>query len=193
MPATFWLTCDIQSLKGNGFSTIKINWACTIQCVHMHVVYMQSFGISVSSRHAHATYESACLLASFINQGMHMQVTDMRTQKEIATYRGHNRDVICAAWHPYHEELFASGGYDGSLLYWLVSSPEPQVKEIKLSSICFPSSLQYCVFCIFNGSLLCWLVFNPELSLNPEPQVKEVGTNLLDSQCFVLLGFLHFD
>ena len=56
-----------------------------------------------------------------------LQVTDMRTQKEIATYRGHNRDVTCAAWHPLHEELFASGGYDGSLMYWLVSSPEPQV------------------------------------------------------------------
>jgi len=51
----------------------------------------------------------------------------MRTQKEIATYRGHNRDVTCAAWHPFHEELFASGGYDGSLMYWLVSNPEPQV------------------------------------------------------------------
>ncbi len=51
----------------------------------------------------------------------------MRTQKEIATYRGHNRDVTCAAWHPLHEELFASGGYDGSLMYWLVSDPEPQV------------------------------------------------------------------
>lgn len=51
----------------------------------------------------------------------------MRTQKELGTYRGHNRDVTCASWHPLHEELFASGGYDGSLLYWLVSSPSPQV------------------------------------------------------------------
>lgn len=58
-----------------------------------------------------------------------LKVTDMRTQKEIATYRGHNRDVTCAAWHPLHEELFASGGYDGSLMYWLVSSPEPQAEK----------------------------------------------------------------
>ena len=61
------------------------------------------------------------------DQKLTAQVTDMRTQKEIATYRGHNRDVTCAAWHPLHEELFASGGYDGSLMYWLVSDPEPQV------------------------------------------------------------------
>lgn len=57
----------------------------------------------------------------------------MRTQKELATYRGHNRDVTCAAWHPHHESLFASGGYDGSLIYWLVSNPNPQVGHLPLS------------------------------------------------------------
>ncbi|KAL3135617.1 hypothetical protein ABBQ38_006098 [Trebouxia sp. C0009 RCD-2024] len=58
-----------------------------------------------------------------------LKVTDMRTQKELATYRGHNRDVTCAAWHPQHEELFASGAYDGSLIYWLVSNPNPQAEK----------------------------------------------------------------
>ena len=57
-----------------------------------------------------------------------VEVTDIRTQREMGTYRGHNRDVTCASWHPLHEDLFASGGYDGSLLYWLVSSPNPQVR-----------------------------------------------------------------
>ena len=64
-----------------------------------------------------------------------LQVTDMRTQKEMGTYRGHNRDVTCASWHPLHEELFASGGYDGSLLYWFVSSPTPQASSL-LSTHC---------------------------------------------------------
>ena len=63
----------------------------------------------------------------------------MRTQKEIATYRGHNRDVTCAAWHPLHEELFASGGYDGSLMFWLVSDPEPQVMLTPHLRLCCPS------------------------------------------------------
>jgi hypothetical protein len=24
------------------------------------------------------------------------------------------------AWHPFHEELFVSGSYDGSIIHWLV-------------------------------------------------------------------------
>ncbi len=85
-----------------------------------------------------------------------LQVTDMRTQKEIATYRGHNRDVTCAAWHPLHEELFASGGYDGSLMYWLVSNPEPQVL---LPFIAFEhsSSLPFDLL----GSCLSWQPLAP--------------------------------
>ena len=47
--------------------------------------------------------------------------------KELGSYKGHTRDVMCAAWHPVHEELFASGSQDGALLYWLVSRSAPQV------------------------------------------------------------------
>ena len=28
--------------------------------------------------------------------------------------------VAAVAWHPVHETLFASGGSDGSLMFWLV-------------------------------------------------------------------------
>lgn len=70
-----------------------------------------------------------------------LQVTDMRTQKEMGTYRGHNRDVTCASWHPLHEELFASGGYDGSLLYWLVSSPTPQASSLLCALPCWCTRL----------------------------------------------------
>lgn len=31
--------------------------------------------------------------------------------------------VVCipaVAWHPIHEALFASGGSDGSIMYWMV-------------------------------------------------------------------------
>ena len=37
-------------------------------------------------------------------------------------FRGHKKDVIRVAWHPYHETLFASGSGDGALLYWLVGT-----------------------------------------------------------------------
>lgn len=82
----------------------------------------------------------------------HVQVTDMRTQKEMGTYRGHNRDVTCASWHPLHEELFASGGYDGSLLYWLVSSPNPQVLGGSVSSL---GSGQRCYLALITCKQMC--------------------------------------
>ena len=56
-----------------------------------------------------------------------LQVFDVRMQREMQSYRGHNRDVICATWHPIHEDLFASGAYDGSLIMWQVASPHPEV------------------------------------------------------------------
>ena len=37
------------------------------------------------------------------------QVYDIRMQRELSSYRGHNRDVTYAAWHPFQEELFVSG------------------------------------------------------------------------------------
>lgn len=52
---------------------------------------------------------------------------DLRTLRELQTFKGHVKDVVCAAWHPVHEELFASGGFDGTLLYWLASRPTAQV------------------------------------------------------------------
>ena len=48
--------------------------------------------------------------------------------RKLAVLRGHQADVTCAAWHPWHEDLLVSGSYDGSILHWLVSHPsEPQV------------------------------------------------------------------
>lgn len=58
------------------------------------------------------------------------QVFDLRMMKELASFRGHNKDVACCSWHPFHEELFASGGYDGSLIYWTVGHDKPQA-EVK--------------------------------------------------------------
>ena len=72
-----------------------------------------------------------------------VRVYDIRTMKEMQSFKGHKREVQCMpnlmnylslvffniksnaeliglAWHPVHESLFASGGYEGALYYWLV-------------------------------------------------------------------------
>ena len=48
--------------------------------------------------------------------------------KELGTFRGHSREVMCCQWHPNHEELFVSGGSDGSLIYWLTNHKTPQAR-----------------------------------------------------------------
>ena len=51
-----------------------------------------------------------------------LKVHDVRTMREIECFKGHTRDVTSVAWHPQHETLLASGGYDGSINYWIVGS-----------------------------------------------------------------------
>lgn len=53
---------------------------------------------------------------------------DVRMQRELASFRGHNRDVTYASWHSVHEELFVSGGHDGSMIFWLASRSAPQAE-----------------------------------------------------------------
>ena len=72
-----------------------------------------------------------------------LKLFDLRTMKELQTFRGHKREVTgtnsffrvnrelantrahalslsVAAWHPIHEDLFASASYDGTINYWRV-------------------------------------------------------------------------
>ena len=40
-------------------------------------------------------------------------------QAELASFVGHSTDITQAAWHPLQEDLFVSGGHDGSMAFWL--------------------------------------------------------------------------
>ena len=59
-------------------------------------------------------------LASGSRDGL-VKLFDVRTMKEVETLRGHNCDVCSVAWHPHNERLLVSGGYNGSLIYWLAN------------------------------------------------------------------------
>jgi polyadenylation factor subunit 2 len=59
------------------------------------------------------------------------KVFDIRMLKDLQTFRGHLRDCTTASWHPVHEELFVSGGYDGSMLYWQVGEEGGPVAEVR--------------------------------------------------------------
>ena len=58
------------------------------------------------------------------------KVYDVRMQAELATFIGHGKDITQSGWHSVHEELFVSGGQDGSICFWLVGRQGPQA-EVK--------------------------------------------------------------
>ncbi|KAK8609314.1 hypothetical protein V6N13_061763 [Hibiscus sabdariffa] len=56
-----------------------------------------------------------------------IKLYDIRTMKELESFRGHRKDVTALSWHPFHEEYFVSGSFDGSIFHWLVGNETPQV------------------------------------------------------------------
>jgi len=50
-----------------------------------------------------------------------IKVYDIRAMKELCSLKGHNKEVTSIAWHPLYESVFASGGMDGTLLFWNIS------------------------------------------------------------------------
>ncbi|ORX49143.1 WD40 repeat-like protein [Hesseltinella vesiculosa] len=57
-----------------------------------------------------------------------IKVFDIRAMKEVHVLRG-QKEVCSARWHPQHERLFATGGSEGALLYWLTGEDEPVGKQ----------------------------------------------------------------
>lgn len=52
-----------------------------------------------------------------------VKIFDIRNMgQEMQTFRGHKKEATCLSWHPVHENLFASGGSDGAILFWSVGT-----------------------------------------------------------------------
>mmetsp|Transcript_22574 Transcript_22574/g.46900 ORF Transcript_22574/g.46900 Transcript_22574/m.46900 type:complete len:574 (-) Transcript_22574:57-1778(-) len=60
-----------------------------------------------------------------------IKMYDIREMKELCSLKGHGKEVTSLAWHPQFETVFASGGMDGTMLYWNVGpkgSEEPAAR-----------------------------------------------------------------
>jgi polyadenylation factor subunit 2 len=58
--------------------------------------------------------------------------------KELCSLKGHHKEITSLAWHPIFESVFASGGMDGTLIYWNIGpkgSEEPAVSEGKIKRL----------------------------------------------------------
>lgn len=52
-----------------------------------------------------------------------LKLFDIRKMnQEMQTFRGHKKEACSLAWHPIHETLFASGGSDGAVMFWMVGA-----------------------------------------------------------------------
>ncbi|XP_054929493.1 pre-mRNA 3' end processing protein WDR33 isoform X3 [Dermacentor andersoni] len=52
-----------------------------------------------------------------------LKLFDIRKMnQEMQTFRGHKKEACSLAWHPIHECLFASGGSDGAVMFWMVGA-----------------------------------------------------------------------
>jgi polyadenylation factor subunit 2 len=80
---------------------------------------------AITKLHAHKNMVTQCrwnangnwLLSSSRDQLI--KVFDIRVMREMRVFRSGKREYPTAlAWHPFHEELFAAGGHEGSLQYW---------------------------------------------------------------------------
>lgn len=51
-----------------------------------------------------------------------IKLHDIRMMKEIKSFRAHKKEINAVSWHPIHESLFASGGAEGSIFFWLTDA-----------------------------------------------------------------------
>ncbi|KAJ1695724.1 hypothetical protein LUZ63_012422 [Rhynchospora breviuscula] len=65
-----------------------------------------------------------------------IKLYDIRSMKELESFRGHSKDVTSLAWHPFHEEYFVSGSFDGAIFHWLVGHETPQAEIVGAHDNC---------------------------------------------------------
>lgn len=61
-----------------------------------------------------------------------IKLYDMRAMKEMISLKGHSKEVTSLAWHPLIESVFASGGMDGTLIYWNVGPKGTEAPAAKI-------------------------------------------------------------
>lgn len=127
----------------------------------VRVVYYNLLVSFVDSTHSYLYFFIIYLLrndnGNWLVTGSRDQIIklyDIRAMRELCSLKGHNKEITSLAWHPLHESVFASGGMDGTLIYWNIGpkgSEEPAVRLHKCSQV-----FGFIIFAFFLSS--CFLI-----------------------------------
>ncbi|KAK8505768.1 hypothetical protein V6N12_024751 [Hibiscus sabdariffa] len=128
-----------RSLTGHGWDVKSVDWHPTKSLLvsggkdNLVKLWDAKTGREVCSFHGH---KNTVLCVKWNQNGnwvltagkdQIIKLYDIRTMKELESFRGHRKDVTALSWHPFHEEYFVSGSFDGSIFHWLVGNETPQV------------------------------------------------------------------
>ncbi|KAH9606195.1 hypothetical protein KSS87_016807 [Heliosperma pusillum] len=129
-----------KSLTGHGWDVKSVDWHPTKSLLvsggkdNLVKLWDAKSGKELSSFHGH---KNTVLCVKWNDNGnwvltaskdQIIKLYDIRAMKELESFRGHKKDVTSLAWHPFHEEYFVSGSYDGSIFHWLVGHETPQIE-----------------------------------------------------------------
>ncbi|GJV78588.1 flowering time control protein FY-like protein isoform X1 [Tanacetum coccineum] len=129
-----------RSLSGHGWDVKSVDWHPTKSLLvsggkdNLVKLWDAKSGKELSSFHGH---KNTVLCVKWNQNGnwvltaskdQIIKLYDIRAMKELQSFRGHKKDVTALAWHPFHEEYFVSGSFDGSIFHWLAGDESPQLE-----------------------------------------------------------------
>ncbi|KAI4333004.1 hypothetical protein L6164_017861 [Bauhinia variegata] len=129
-----------RSLTGHGWDVKSVDWHPTKSLLvsggkdNLVKLWDAKMGKELCSFHGH---KNTVLCVKWNQNGnwvltaskdQIIKLYDIRAMKELESFRGHRKDVTALAWHPFHEEYFVSGSFDGSIFHWLVGHETPQIE-----------------------------------------------------------------
>lgn len=129
-----------RSLSGHGWDVKSVDWHPTKSLLvsggkdNLVKLWDAKTGRELCSFHGH---KNTVLCVKWNQNGnwvltaskdQIIKLYDIRAMKELESFRGHRKDVTALAWHPFHEDYFVSGSFDGSIFHWLVGHETPQVE-----------------------------------------------------------------
>lgn len=129
-----------QSLTGHGWDVKTVQWHPTKGLIssgskdNMVKLWDPRSGKNLCSLHGHnntvtkVRWNKNGMWFVTASRDQVLKMWDIRTLKWFKSYKGHKREVTCVEWHPSEEQVFCSGSFDGSILYWMVESPDPQAE-----------------------------------------------------------------